>query len=785
VSGFIRLLLSNRRLVGALLVLSLALAAYSARTIRVRFQFRDFYDYAENPRLPLFKQDLREFGDLGGNIITFVDAGDVFQPDVLNYVQSLTEAIEASGVFARVRSITNTQAVRGTGDEVVAGPLLSPIPLEPHALEEARAFALSSPTWRRSLVSLDGKTTAVYAQLRVPAVFSSVAEEGAAIAAVEEAVSRVPAPKGAKAHITGAPIVDVAVTESLIRDQLVLTPAVLAVLSIVLLITFRSAHGILLCLSAVGVAAIWTAGLFAQAHRPVDLVGSLIPTTLLVYGVVDPIFVLTRVLSKLETGLAKNDAIVEAFSELALPCFLTSVTTAVGFVAFVTARQATIKYYGATVSVGVLLAWLTTITVLPLLISLVPLSKRRSNVSTFGHWIDAGLRAAWQALQYRIPRTIAITGVVLLAGAWFGSKQHIDNVYVDELPAGETRSAVRRLEQQLAGVVPLTVHLQGAPGDMKRPEVLKRIAAIQRTIEKQPIVTLTSSLADLVSEANQAFHGGEPKSRVVPASRALITQYLTLVDPTNRAAFVTEDFARAHILSLLVDAGSAQMRDIAARLQHAVDDADFEALGIRANLTGAAIVSYGEFDDVVRQLLLGFVWAFGAIVLLQWLVFRSLRIALISVVPNLLPVIACFVALRVFGIQLKIDTALVLCISVGGLFNTTIHFAARTRQLVDAGESDPDVVIGRAMRAVGPPSLYTALALSVGFSVLLLSSFPGLRALGLLSMVTLTIGFFSDMTVTAVLLRIGFDWTKRPSNFAPPLRAAIGSEARRGEGDKV
>jgi predicted RND superfamily exporter protein len=779
--------LNHRGLVAAILVLSLLLAAYSARTIRVRFQFRDFYDYAQNPRLPLFKQDLREFGDLGGNIIAVVDSGDVFQPAVLEYVQSLTQALEANPMFARVRSLSNTQAIRGKGDEVVTGPLLSPIPKDAQSLQDIRTFALSSPTLRRSLVSADGKTTAVFAQMRVPAVFSSVVEERAAIAAVQGAVSRTPAPVGTQGHVTGAPIVDVAVTESLVRDQLVLTPAVLAVLSLVLLITFRSLHGIVLCLSAVSVAAIWTAGLFAQGHRPVDLVGSLIPTTLLVYSVVDPIFVLTRVLGKLEAGLEKHDAIVEAFSELALPCFLTSLTTALGFAAFVTARQATIQYYGATVAVGVLLAWLTTITVLPLLISVVPLPKRRFVEFASSRWIDAGLQFVWQGLRGRIPQTIAVTGVVLVLGAWFGSKQRIDNVYVDEVPAGETRSAVRRLEQRLAGVVPLTVYLQGAPGDMKRPEVLKRIEGIQRAIEKQPIVTLTSSLADLVSEANQAFHGGEPESRRVPSSRGLITQYLALVDPTSRAAFVTEDYARAHILTLLVDAGSEQMRAIAARLQHAVDAAAFDALGIQANLTGAAIVSYGEFDDVVRQLLLGFVWAFGTIVLLQWLVFRSLRIALISVVPNLLPVIACFIALRIFGMQLKIDTALVLCISVGGLFNTTIHFAARTRQLVEAGERDPDAVIGRAMRAVGPPALFTALALSVGFSVLLLSSFPGLRALGLLSMVTLTIGFFSDMIVTAVLLRVGFDWNGRIGRVAPELRGAVvtGPPAVRREREEI
>jgi uncharacterized protein len=766
VSRFIRLLLIHRWLVGAVLLLSIGLSAYSARTIRVRFQFRDFYDYAQNPRLPLFKQDLNEFGDPGGNIIVVVESADIFEPKVLDYLRRVTVALEASPAFSRVRSLTNTEAIRGRGDEVTTGPLLSAVPKDAQALKDIQTFALNSPTLRRRLVSADGRTTAVLVEMRIAAPLSNVEEEQAAIARVESIVSKIPQPASASVHLTGAPIVDVAVTKSLTRDQMVLTPGVVAVLSLVLLLTFRSLHGIVLCLTAVGVATVWTAGLFALAQRPVDLVGSVIPTTLLVYGVVDPIFVLTRVLHKYEAGVTKQDAIVQAFSELALPCFLTSLTTALGFAAFVTSRQLTIRYYGATVAVGVLLAWLTTITVLPLLISIVPLPKRRFNTFVLTRGIDTALQLVWSRLRARAPLTIAVACSALALGAWFGSKLRIDNVYVNELPVGETRNEVRQLEQNLAGVMPLTVHLQGPENAMKRPEVLQRMATVEQAMKEQPLVTLAISLADLVSEANQAFHGGDPASRVVPASPRLIAQYLALLDPSSRASLVTEDYARAHILMLLADAGSAKTHAMADQLQRSVEHAGFDALGIQAEVTGIANVSYREFDDVVRQLLAGFVWAFATIIALQWLVFRSLRIALISVVPNLLPVAACFVALRVFQIHLKIDTALVLCISVGGLFNTTIHFAARTRQLAAAGASDPDKVIELAMRAVGPPALFTALALSAGFSVLLLSSFPGLQALGLLSMVTLTVGFFSDMIVTAALLRVGFDW-RRPVSRRP------------------
>jgi predicted RND superfamily exporter protein len=543
-----------------------------------------------------------------------------------------------------------------------------------------------------------------------------------------------------------------------------------------LFFTFRSFHGLLLCLATVSVATVWAAAVFALMGRPVDIIGSVIPTTILVYGVVDPIFVLTRVLHKLEAGRGKHDAIVEALSELALPCFVTSLTTAFGFAVFVTARALTIRYYGLSVAAGVLFAWLTSVTVLPLLLSIAPLPKRRFSTHALTRRVDATLAALWGWLRHRVPQAIALTLVALLGSAFFARKQEVDNVYVGALPHGQILRDTRASEQKLTGVLRVIVYLEGPADAMKQPAVLKAIEKVDATMERQRLVTLSSSLADLVGAANHAFQG-DVRERRVPESPRLIAQYLALVDPGDRADFVTDDYSRSHIALLLEDAGSKATREVVAALERAIAEAGFDALGVKASLTGNGVVGYGELDSVVTDLLYGFVIAFAVIVLVQWIAFRSLRIALISIVPNLLPVIACFLALRAAGVDLRIDSAIMLCISIGGLFNTTIHFAARVRQRLRETRETPDEVILHAMRAIGPPALFTAATLSAGFAVLLLSRFPGLQQLGLLSMITLLSGVVSDMTVTAALMRAGLDWKAAPSN-ATQLTAAATPEWR-------
>ena len=219
----------------------------------------------------------------------------------------------------------------------------------------------------------------------------------------EKVLAAFPLSPGVEAVVTGAPAVEVETTRALTMDQLHLMPGVMLVLILALFFTFRAMHGILLALASVTVATVWTAGVYSCFGRSVDLIGSIIPTAILVYGVVDPIFVLTRFLNKLDAGKSKDDAIVESLSELALPSFLTSLTTALGFLAFVSAPAPTVKYYGITVGIGVLLSWVTTVTVLPVLLSLAAAPKRRFASLGSTQRIDRALRGVWQFTRTRVP----------------------------------------------------------------------------------------------------------------------------------------------------------------------------------------------------------------------------------------------------------------------------------------------------------------------------------------------------------------------------------------------
>lgn len=757
----IQLILRHRVVTSLLLVASVAASAYAARTIEVRFQYKDLYDYPGNPRLPMLAQYTEDFGDPGGFVVLLVENADVFKSEVLQYIESVTRQLEALDEFRQVRSLTNVRSLRAMGDDLQSGPIMPRVPETAEEVESARQNAMNSSLLVRRLIAPDSTATAVLAELKTPAAFTTLAQQQAAVDTVARVMRQFPPPPNTRIQVTGAPLVELETTKALIKDQTVITPLVLLVLVVALTMTFRSVHGVVLPLTVVLVSLAWTAGVFSFFGHPIDLVGSTIPITILVYGIVDPIFVYTRYLDKLPFARTREQAILEAMRELLLPCFVTSLTTTVGFAAFASAALPMIKYFGLAVAVGVMFSLVTTIIVLPLLSVSVMTSADQLGKPWIASVVDNWMDGIWHTVRSRPELMLAIALSALIVGVGAARGMPIDTEYVGTLPQGTVKNGVRVLESKLSGVVRVALYLEGEEDSMKRPEVLREIEAIDRIAEQQPNVTSSISLADLVADTNRAFMGGDPAERHVPESGELVSQYLQLADPGDLSDFVTSDYSRSHIRILVSDRGSKALGELRGVLQAEIDTR-LKPLGVKGSLTGHGVVGYDEADAVVQEVLWGFLVAFCAIILIQLMMFRSLRIALISIVPNLVPVCVCLLVMRVLGLKMRVDNSLVLCISIGGLFNTTIHIVARILQQRQAGATDPDMIVGRALGAVGPPSLYTAVILSLGFGVLCLSRFPGLQSLGLLCLVTLLAGFAADAALTTSFFRRFFDWSLLP-----------------------
>ena len=746
----------------AAIAISCGIALYSARRIEIRFAFRDFFEYEGNPDVVTIDRYHEYFEDPAGFVAVVVESSDAFDDKTLAYVTELTHALEPSPLFSHVRSVVNARATRWTGDAVDVGLLLPAIPKTPAERDHLRTIVSGSILLRRVLVSDDAKATLIAAQLAVPPTSSSLEDLRIAVGAVHEVVAKHPLPPGVKLRISGAPVLEVDASDALLFDQKVFTPIAIALIVLALFLAFRCVHGIVLPVIAIAVAALWTAGIFPLFGRPVDMVASTVPATLLVYGAVDPIFVLRRYIDKLAAGLAKEDAIVEAYRELTLPCFLSSVTTAVGFAAFATLDLPIVVAFGRILAIGVLLAFVTTVLVLPVMLALLPAPPPITTSSRLARQVDRAMGATWRWLVRRRRAVLAAVGVIIAAGLAFGPRQTVSLFYTRILPPGQTGDDIQYLEKHLYDVISSALFLEGPRDVMKRPDVLQAIDRVEQTAARFSIVTVTVSLADVVKEVHRAFMEGDPKAYLVPSSTGLCAQYLQMLDPEDRTRLVSEDFARAHVMIFSTDdRGTAAWRPMRDAVM-ASAQRELAPFGITVHMTEENPAGFEVLDPLVDEMVWGFGLAFALVVVLIAVILRSVRGAVICIVPNLVPVITSFLFLWAAGISLRIGTVLFLSVSIGGLFNTAIQLLARVQQRIasDPGAT-PDEICERSMREVGPPALFTAVILSAGFMIFTLSRFPDLRVFGVLAMNTLIVGFVSDMFYTTTFTRMFYRWSSK------------------------
>jgi predicted RND superfamily exporter protein len=758
----VRWILRRRWFVAIAIVIACGLAAYSARTIEIRFAFRDFFEFEGNPDVATIDRYHEYFQDPSGFVAVVVESDDAFARPTLEYVDVLTRALEPSPIFSHVRSLTNARASRWVGDSVDVGLVLPELPSTPEDAERARRVVRDSVLLHRMLVSDDGKGTVIAAQLAVAPTSSELEDLRRAIAIVHDVVDRHPPPPGMRLRITGAPVLEVAASDALLADQITFTPIAVAMIVVLLFLAFRCVHGVVLPVIAIGVATLWTAGLYPLFGRPVDMVASTIPATLLVYGAVDPIFVLRRYLDKIREGAARDDAIVAAYRELTLPCALTSITTAVGFAAFATLDLPIIVGFGRIMAIGVLLAFVTTLIVLPVLLGLLPAPVHAARSNRLEQRVDGMVRASWGWLRRNRVVVLVLTLAILIGGAVIGPRQIVSLYYTRILPPGQTESDIRYLEQHMAGVIRSAVFLEGPEDVMKRPDVLQAIERVQATAKQFAVTRVTISLADVVKEVNRAFMEGDPTEHRIPDSANLSAQYLQMLDPEDRSRLVTEDHARSHIIIFTLDThGTAGWRPMNDAVMAAARR-ELSPFGITAQMTEENPAGFHVLDPLVVEMVWGFAVAFGLVVLLVGIILRSWRAMVISIVPNLVPAIACFVFTSLAGVSLRVGTVLFLSVSIGGLFNTAIQFMARVQQRI-AREPDatPDEIVERSMVDVGAPALFTAVILSLGFAIFTLSRFPDLRVFGVMSMLTLLIALVADMAVTTTLTRSFWRWPRK------------------------
>ena len=752
--GFVRLILRFRWLILVLLLVATAWFGFGLTHWNVAQSMAD--DLPENdPEVTAFEEFNEQF-TTGELIVVTVEAQDIFTEKNLRLVRTITERLAAIPGIDEAISLTNVADIVGTGDGIEVQPLVDDIPADPSALARIRAKTLANPAWVGNLVGADGTVASVNGSMPWLAKDENIQDKLAVSEAVRALASQLATPD-AVLRVTGlSPVFDD--TNRAIQHDLVtylwMTPVLIVLL---LLAVFRSPRGVVIPTSVIVISVVWILGTYFHTGRSVTMITAMLPPLVAVIGLSDMIHVLARYYEEMAGRIDHREGIARATAAMMKPCFLTSLTTAVGFGSLLLSDIRQLKDFGMFTAIALGYAYLLSMTLVPILLSFFPPPGPGA-----GRRYEEGLvRRTLEALGRFVNRDrwITPTVIVLLAAASVVgiARLKVETQMIKFLPqAAPSIQAMEHVQEHLAGMAQLEVTVTGEGDVFKEPWALLEIENLTRFLASEEIVSKTFSILDVVKEIHRAMNEGSEAYYHIPENRDLIAQYLFLLGLTGRddlaEAFVSYEYDTARIAVRLKAVGSARQLE----LLHAIDDWAEEHLDPRLQVhTTGAVKLYAVISDaIVRSQLRSLFVAMGIITLLMVLTLRNWRIGLVSMVPNLLPILVTLGALGLLGFTLNVATAMIACIALGIAVDDTIHYLVRYRTELDApGHPTVAAAMEQTLLHTGRAILFTSVVIAGGFSILLLSGFEPNRTFGVAVAITMGTALLADLVVLPTLVR--------------------------------
>jgi predicted RND superfamily exporter protein len=709
-----------------------------------------------DPAVDGYRNAVADFGDDQVYAIAMETDGDVFTHAHLSALRRVRDRVSRLEGVRSVQSLVSANTFRwdAAGDWIEIEPFIDEIPSDPAALAALRERALAYPLYVRTLVSPDGRAAALNVSFREMSDGQFIAADlDGRIRAILRDESR----PGRSFHVSGRPHIKAVMYHAMVRDLRVLVPVSFLVVAAVLVPLAGSLRGVLLPLVNVGLAVTWTFGAVAALGRPISVLTVLLAPTLLAVGSVYGVHVVGRYEEEAQQADSAADACGRALGYLVIPVLISGLTTGIGFASLCITNVPAVFELGAFSALGVAAITLCTLTGAPAALALLPLRRARRRGAGFA-WVSGGLErllARMNALSRERPLAVIAFYVGLaVAGLLLVPRIDVDTDYLTFFDAdSEVRRDFTRVNELLAGVVPLYVVVDGGrPDALREPDALRALERLQQRLDAIPGVTRTHSLLDTLRLMNRALARDDPAEERVPDTRGGVAELFFLLPKSDLQRFATVDQSSANVIVRTGVVGSHALRELGDRIEHAL--ADDLPPGFQARVTGNAVLLARAADGVASSQSRSIGATTAAVFFVLWLSLRSFPLALLAMVPNLVPVAIFFGVLGAGLAPLSLPTSLIAAIALGLAIDSTVHFLFRYRVERRAGHA-PARAAELCGRHVGRDIAVAELMLACGFLAVAASQFATLREFATLSSFTVLLCALCDlMLLPALLVRL-------------------------------
>ncbi len=564
---------------------------------------------------------------------------------------------------------------------------------------------------------------------------------------------------GVDLKVSGMPYIRTLNAESIISEIGLFVAAALFITSLIFFFFFRSHRATLISVIIVIIGVMWTFGLLGLLNYQITVLTAVVPSLVIIIGIPNCIFLTNKYQQEYVAHGNKARALQRVITKVGTATLMTNLTTAAGFATFIITNSAILKEFGIVASLSIIALFFLCLILIPIYYSYQPAPQpkhlkhlNRNYTRAFMSWIE-------KTIKHKRIYVYSVALLLFFISIYGALQIKTSGSIIEDMPRNTGfYKDILFFENEFDGVMPLeiTIDTKRKQGVLKL-STLKKMDELQKTIEEIPELSKPISILNLVKYSKQAYFNGNPTFYELPTSQEqpFIASYAKNSFNTGKKdimkSYLDKDAQVARITTFMKNIGTGNMEKVETKLWDKINVV-FPPDRYKVTLTGKASVFEKGTKYLLENLVTSLLFAVFLIALLMVFMFRSLKMVIISLIPNILPLVITAGLMGFFGIPLKPSTILVFSIAFGLSVDDTIHFLAQYRQELKNHNWKIKKSVYATLKEAGVSMFYTSVVLFSGFSVFLLSSFGGTIALGGLIAMTLGFGMLSNLILLPSLV---------------------------------
>jgi len=746
--------LNRPKLMIVVCILFMLLAALGSANLYFRGDYKVFFKPDNPQRLAYENMQARFTKNESVSIIVAVEEGDLFTPERLALIKELSDASWQIPRSTRVDSITNFQhTYSDQGDLIVEDLLLEIDWLDEERIKLIEQVSLNEPDLVNKLISPNGQVSMINVNILLPD-----GDQTMVIQEVSKHVREMVAPYQ-EAHpdiqikLSGIVFMTDAMFLAALKDGTTLFPAMFILISVLIAVLMRSAWATVATLIIIITSISATMGIGGWLGMFLNIATANVPVIIMTLAIADSVHLISGMRFYMQQGDDKHSAILKSLKLNTGPIIMTSVTTAIGFLTMNFAEVPVLSDLGNLVAIGVVIACLFSLILLPALLLKLPITFSKDTHQT--------KISKWQGIaDFTIgySRPILIIGIVLIgASAYMASKNQLNDIPIEYFnKSNDFRQSADFQQEKLSGLTNVDFAVYSdIDNEINNPEYLRTIEDFTQWLLIQPEVDHVASYSNTIKRLSKNFNDDLPEFEKIPEDRELAAQYLLLYEmslpfglDTNNQIDLRKSAVR--VMVTVKNLGSSDLTDFEDRAK-----AWMKERAPQYQLDAASIpIIFAHIGKAnMEGMIQGGILALVLISALLFIALRSPRLGFISLVPNLLPALMGFGIWALISAEISMALSVVMTMTLGIIVDDTVHFLSKYKKAIDSGASSNDAILF-AFNNVGNALIITTIVLASGFSVLAFSGFALNSDMGTLTAIIIVIALIVDLLLLPAMLSV-------------------------------